>query len=155
MLSLIIPLRKLFGWFRRLQLWATGDWQLHHNNMPTHASHLVQIFLAKHQITQLTQPPYSTYLAPCDFCIFPKLKSPFKEESFQTIDEIQENTTEQLMVTGRTMWGPEVPTLKGTEASLSYVQCLFYLVSSINFSVFSYYMAGYLLDRPHISHCMS
>ena len=28
-LSLNIPLWKLFGWFRRLQLWATGNWQLH------------------------------------------------------------------------------------------------------------------------------
>ena len=31
-LSLNIPQQKLFRWFRRLQLWATGDWQLHHNN---------------------------------------------------------------------------------------------------------------------------
>ena len=31
---------------------------------------------------------------------------------------------------GRTVWGPKVPTLKGTEASMSYVQCFLYLVSS-------------------------
>ena len=24
---------KLFGWFRRAQLWATGDWQIHHNQL--------------------------------------------------------------------------------------------------------------------------
>ena len=42
--SMNIPLRKLFGWFRRLQLWAISDWQLHHNNMPVHASCLVQFF---------------------------------------------------------------------------------------------------------------
>ena len=24
-----------------LQLWTTGDWQLHHNNMPDHASRLM------------------------------------------------------------------------------------------------------------------
>ena len=43
----------------------------------------------------------------------------------------------QLMVIGRTMWGPKVPTLKGTEASLSYVQCFLYLVSSsVNVSIF-------------------
>ena len=30
--SLNISLWKLFGWFRRPQLWATGDWQLHHDN---------------------------------------------------------------------------------------------------------------------------
>ena len=40
-LSLNVPLRKPFGWFRRPQPRATGDWQLHHNNMPAYASCLV------------------------------------------------------------------------------------------------------------------
>ena len=31
--KLIIRLCKLLGWLWRLQLWATGDWQLHHDNM--------------------------------------------------------------------------------------------------------------------------
>ena len=35
MLSLDIPLRKLFRWFRRPQLWATGDHQLQHDNVPS------------------------------------------------------------------------------------------------------------------------
>ena len=56
--------QKLLRWFRRLQLWATGDWQVHHDNVPAHASQLMQNFLAKHQITQETQPPYSPDLAP-------------------------------------------------------------------------------------------
>ena len=43
-LSLNIPLWKLFRWFRRPQLRATGDWQLHHNNTHTHVSQLVQSF---------------------------------------------------------------------------------------------------------------
>ena len=33
-LSLNIPPWKLFGWFRSPRLWATGDWQLHHDNVP-------------------------------------------------------------------------------------------------------------------------
>ena len=107
-------------WFRRLQLWATGEWQLHHNNMPTHASHLVQDVLAKHHVAQVTQPPYSQDLVPWDFWPFPKLKSPLKGKWFQTTNEIQENTMGQLMAVGRTVWGPKVPTLKGTEVSLSY-----------------------------------
>ena len=119
---------KQFGWFRRLQPWATGDWQLHHNNTPAHTSHLVQSVLAKHQITQVTQPRYSPDLVPCDFWIFPKLKSPLKGKRFQTTDEIQDNTTGQLMVIGRTVWGPKVPALYGTEASLSCVQCFLYLL---------------------------
>ena len=81
--------------------------------------------------------PYSPDLVPCDFWLFPKLKSPLKGKRFQTVDEIQENMTGQLMAIGRTMWGPKVPTLKGTEASLSYVQCFLYLVSSsVNISFF-------------------
>ena len=100
-----------------------------------YASHLVQSFLAKHQITQMTQPPYSLDLAPCNW-LFPKLKSPFKGKRFPSIDEIQENPKGQLMAVGRTVWGPKVPTLKGTEASLSCVQCFLYLVSYINVSIF-------------------
>ena len=134
-----------------IQIWATGDWLLGFITTKCRLMHHVaQSFLAKHQITQVTQPPYSPNLAPCDFWLFPKLKSPLKWKRFQTVDEIQEYTTGQLMVTGKTVWGPKVSTLKGTEASLSYVQCFLYLVSSsINVS-FSYHMAGYLLDRPHI-----
>ena len=136
-LGLNISPRKLFGWFRRPQLYATGDWQLHHNNIPTHASYLMQRFLAKYQITQVIQSPYSPDLVPCDFWLFPRLKSHLKGKRFQTIDEIQENMTGQQMVIGRTVWGPKVPTLKVTEASLSYVQCFLYLVPSlINVSVF-------------------
>ena len=139
MLSLNIAPLKLFGWFRRLQLWATGDWQLHHNNVPAYASHLMQSFLVKHQITQVTQPPYSPDLVPWDFWLldFPKLKSPLKGKSFHTVDEIQGNMMGQLTVTGRIVWGPKVPTLKGTEVSLFYVQCFLYLVSSsINVCIF-------------------
>ena len=59
---------------------ATGDWQLHHDKVPTHASHLLQSFLAKHQITQVTQPPYRPDLVPCDFWLYPKTKITFERE---------------------------------------------------------------------------
>ena len=99
--------------------------------------HISCRFLAKHQITQVTQPPYSQDLVPCNFWLFPKLKSLLKGKRFQIINEIQENTVGQMMVTGRTVWGPRVSTLKGTEASLSCVQCFLCLIfSSINVSIF-------------------
>ena len=47
--------------------------------------HVSWSFLAKHQITQVTQPPYSTELVPCDFWFFPKLKSPLKGKRFQPL----------------------------------------------------------------------
>ena len=127
---------------RRPQLWATGDWQLHHNSMPAHASHLMQSFLMKHQITQVTQPLYSPVLAPCDFWLFPKLKSPLKRKRFQIVDEIQENTMGQLMVTGRTVWGPKVPTLKGPEASL--FLCRMFLETCIFFNKCLYFHITWL-----------
>ena len=120
-----------------MQLWASGNWQLHQDNAPTHASCLVQRFLAKYQITQVIQPPYSPDLSPCDFWLFPKLKSPLKGKRFQTVNKIQENITGQLIASGRTVWGPKIPTLKGTETSSSYIQCFLYLVpSTINISNF-------------------
>ena len=113
---------------------------------PTHASRLMQSFVAKRQITQVTQPDYSLDLAPCDFWLFPKLKLPLKGKRFQTVDEIQENMTGQLMSIGRTVWGPKVPTLKGIEVSLSFVQCFLYLVpSSVNASIFLFLKRFYLL----------
>ena len=42
-------------------------------------------FLAKHQITQVTQPPCSPDMEPWDFWLFPKLKSPLKRKRFHTI----------------------------------------------------------------------
>jgi hypothetical protein len=35
-------------------------------------------FWAKYRITQFCQLPYSPDLTPCDFWLFPKLKSPLK-----------------------------------------------------------------------------
>ena len=112
-LSLNLLLWKLFRWFRRLQLWATGDWQLHYDNAPTHASCLLQSFLVKGQIAQVTQPHYSLDLAPWDFWLFPKLKSPLKRKIFHTIYKIKENMLGQLMDTERIVWDPKVPALKG------------------------------------------
>ena len=138
MLSLNIPLWKLFEWFRRLQLWGSGDWQVHWQHACSCIRSYAEVFfLAKHQITKGTQPLYSPDLVPCEFWLFWKLKSALKGRRFQTISEIQENMTGQLMAIGRAVWGPKVPTLKGTEASLSYVQWFLYLVSfSINVPIF-------------------
>ena len=61
---------------------------------------------------------------------FPQTKITFERE------EIQENTTGQWMAIG-TVWGSKVSTWKGTEVSLSCVQCFLYLASSsVNLSLF-------------------
>ena len=79
-------------------------------------------FLVKPQITQVTQAHCSPGLVPCDFWLFPKVKSPLKGKRFQIVGEIQE------MVIVRTVWGPKVPTLKETEVSSSFAQCFLYLL---------------------------
>ena len=143
---------KLFGWFSRMQLWATDDWQLHQDNTPTHASCLMKSFLVKHQITQVTQPCYSPDLVPCDFWLFPKLKLPLKGKRFQTINEIQENTMRQLMAIGRTVWVRSQGAYFEGDWGINVLRTVF-LVSCIFFNkclYFSYCMAGYLLDRPCI-----
>ena len=81
-----------------------------------------RVFWWNIKLTRWLSPPYNPDLAPCDFWLFPKLKLPLKGKGFQTVDEIQENMTGQLMAIGRTVWGPKVPTLKRTEVPLSYVQ---------------------------------
>ena len=111
---------------------AASSWQCSHSCITSHAE-----FFGKTSDDPGDSGPYSPDLVSCDFWLFQKLKSLLKGKRFQSIDEIQENTTGQLMATVRTLWGPKVPTLKGTEASLSYVQCFLYLVSStINVSIF-------------------
>ena len=148
-LSLNIPLWKVVRWFRRLQLWATRDWQLHHDNTPIHASRLMQSFLVKRQITQVTQPLYSPDLAPCDFWLLPKLKSPLKGKRLQTIDVIQENKTGQLIAIRELC---EVPRCLLWRA-LRHHCPMYIVVSCIFFNkclYFSYYLGGYLLDRPCI-----
>jgi hypothetical protein len=49
---------------KRLDLWASRDWQLHHDNAPAHSPHLIQSFLVKHGIPVVRQAPYSPDMAP-------------------------------------------------------------------------------------------
>ena len=95
-------------------------------------------FFVKHQKTQ------PRWLSPLQLrfgdqwlLAFPKTKITFEREEISDINEIQENMTGQLTVTGRTVWGLKVPTLKGTKVSLSSLPLFLYLVSSsVNVSIF-------------------
>ena len=76
---------------------------------------------------------------------FPKTKITF-ERSFRKLQwgswwQFQQRILQGILNSrrdaGRTVWGPKVPTLKGTGASLPSVQCFLYLVSSsIKVSIF-------------------
>ena len=137
MLSLSIPPRKLFGWLRRLQLWATGDWQFHHQNLSAHVSHLVQSFLAKHQSLWWLSSPTAQIWHSATSGFSQNLNHLWKGRDFRPLMRFRKIWWGSWWQLWRTMWGPIVPTLKGTEASLSYVHSFLYLVSSsINVSTF-------------------
>jgi hypothetical protein len=63
---------------------------------PALSSFLVRNFLAKNEMTVVPQPPYSPDLAPADFFLFFKLKSTLKWRRFETTDEIQKNSRNDL-----------------------------------------------------------
>ena len=117
---------------------AMGNWWLAASSWQYTYSHISSLAEFFGEIS--CHPSDSTLLLPRFHTLwllaFPKTKITFEREEFQTINEIQGNMMGHLMVTRRTQWGPKVTALKGTEASLSCVQCFLYLVSSsINVSI--------------------
>ncbi len=59
---------------KRPALFKTGEWHFRQDNAPVHNSILVTDYLSKMGIKTVPQPRYSPDLAPCDFCLFPKLR---------------------------------------------------------------------------------
>jgi len=81
---------------KRPELWSSGDWVLHHDNAPAHTALSVRRFLADKKITVLEHSPYSPDLAPCDFFLFPKIKSQLKGTHFESIEVVKRKTAELL-----------------------------------------------------------
>jgi [histone H3]-lysine36 N-dimethyltransferase SETMAR len=80
---------------KRPKLWQNG-WILHQDNAPAHNALSVKQFLANKNITVMEHPPYSPDLAPCDFYLFPKIKSVLKGTHFLSIEDVKVKTTEIL-----------------------------------------------------------
>jgi len=55
-------------------------------------------FLAQNNITTLPHPSYSPDLTPCDFFLFPKLKTHIKEYHFGTVENVQTAATRTLNI---------------------------------------------------------
>ena len=81
---------------KKPEFWENQTWMLHHDSASAHKSLLIRSYLAKHQTSVVTHPPYSPDLAPADFFLFPNLKTTLKGHCFQTIEEIQENVIREL-----------------------------------------------------------
>jgi hypothetical protein len=73
---------------RRPELWPDA-WILHHDNALAHDMLAVREFLAKKSIMKLDHPPHLPDLAPCNFWLFPKLKTALKGHRFSDIADIQ------------------------------------------------------------------
>ena len=151
MFSLNISPGKLFGYFRRLQLWPTDDWQLHHNNVPTHASHLICGKTSNHPgDSALLQPRFGTLW----LLAFPKTKITFERKEISDLrwdsgkysgaaDRDWENCVRSQGAYFEEDWGV-------------IVLCTMFLLSCIFFKkclYFSFYMSRYPLDRPRIFPC--
>ena len=91
-------LRRLREALQRKQpdMWAAKNFQLHHDNAPAHSAHVIHAFLAKNSMSLVRQAPYSSDLAPCDFWLFPKLKTILKDRRFQSRENIMKKSTEKL-----------------------------------------------------------
>ena len=73
-------------------LFKLGQWHFHQDNAPVHNSILVTDYLIKMGIKTVPHPPYSQDLAPCDFCLFPKLRGYY----YETIEEMKEAVTKVI-----------------------------------------------------------
>ena len=128
-LSWNTPPRQLFGWFRRPQLWSIGDWQLHQDNMPAHASRLVQFF-GKASNHPGDSAPLQPRFGALKILTSPKPKITFERKKIS--DHQWDSGKYNGAADGdrKKCVRTQVPTLKGTEASLSHVQCFLHFVSS-------------------------
>ena len=68
-------LREFRKRFRRNRpaLFKSGQWHFQQDNAPVDNSILVKDYLTKMGINTVSHSTYSPDLAPCDFCLFPKL----------------------------------------------------------------------------------
>ena len=63
---------------------------LHHDNAPAHRARQTKDFLAENRIQELSHPPYSPDLAPCDFFVFPQVKSQLRGIRYNSPEEAVE-----------------------------------------------------------------
>ena len=72
-------------------LFKSGQWHYHQDNAPGQCT-LVTDYLTKMGIKIVPQPPSIPDLAPCDFCLFPKLRGC----RYETIEEMKEAMTKVI-----------------------------------------------------------
>ena len=104
---------------KRPALFKLGQWHFHQYNGLVHNSILVTDYLTKMAIKTVPQPSYSPDVAPCDFCLFPKLKEKFRGCHYETIEEMKEAVTKVIdTLTQKTSMGPSRSCWNGRTSAL-------------------------------------
>ena len=75
---------------------ALSRWHLHHDNASPHKTLLVKNVLEGARIHILEHAPYSPDLAPCDFYLFPTLKTRLAGRTFKTRPAFAKAVNEEL-----------------------------------------------------------
>jgi len=81
---------------RRPEIWKNGSWVLHQGSVLANNALSVKMFLTKHKIIVMEHPLYSPGLAPCDFFLFPKIKSALKGTRFGYVDAVKAKAMELM-----------------------------------------------------------
>jgi transposase len=87
---------RLREWIMRFRMEITDDWILHHDNELAHTALPVRKYLVKKCMPLLPEAPYSPDFSPCEFYLFPKLKSRVSGYHFQTHDSVQKAVTDAI-----------------------------------------------------------
>ncbi len=78
---------------KRPDLWGgrngVHNWLLHHDNAPAHTSVLTLALIGSSGIDMVPHPPYSPDLAPCDFFLFPRLKSALRGHRHRNLRDLK------------------------------------------------------------------
>ena len=77
---------------KRSALFKSAQWHFQQDNAPVLNSILVTDYLTKMGFKTVPHPPYCPYLAPYDFCLFPKLR----DCRYETIREMREVVTKVI-----------------------------------------------------------
>ena len=116
----------------------------------------MQSFLVKHQITQVTQPPYNLKFGALQFLAFPQTKITFEREEISNhqwdsgkcdgpADGDWENCVRSQDVYFEGEWGVIVLCTISLVPCIIFNKCVY----------FSFYMVGYFLNRPVFLNCIS